>query len=291
MAMKELVVISGKEGIGKTTMVAAFASLTEREVICDADVGSAGLERMLSPLLIESHRIDWAYEAQMDSGRFTQCRLCRSLFPEMEIKSPLNTLGEWSVSETRFGPMVHARLDPGAENSGALVALIRQEGKKYAEAKGFDLLITEGPSGSGCPVMTSIRGATAVLILAEPTISGKQDMERLADLVASLKVPAMVCVNRFNLDPEQAKAIELSAQQRNASVIDRIPLDPAFAEAKVANQSIAEHSVDSNGMAAVQRAWSRILLELELLHGNNFRDWFNGEICHRLDSVGIHLNY
>lgn len=291
MALKELVVISGTGGAGKTTLVAAFASLSQKEVLCDADVGSAGLHPILSPLVTERHRFDWGHGAEIDRGKCTQCGLCQSFFPEKAIEFPLNTSGEWFISQTRFGPMAHARLDPGSENSGGLVRLIREEGKKLAEAKGFDLLLTDGPPGSGYPVMASIGGATAVLILADPTVSGKYDMERLADLVARFKVPAMVCVNKFDLDPEQGRAIELSAQQRKMSVIGRIPFDPAFAKAMVAGKAITECYGDSKGVMAVLRVWRRVVLELELLQGNNFRDWFNGKICHRLDSVGIHLNY
>ncbi|MEW6665830.1 MAG: (4Fe-4S)-binding protein [Thermodesulfobacteriota bacterium] len=291
MAMKELVVISGKEGAGKTTLVAAFASLTEKEVICDADAGLPGLQQMMSPLVTECHRFNWGNGAETDNSRCAQCGLCRSLYPEKEIESPSNTSGEWFVSETRFGPMVHASLEPGAENSGGLVDLIRQEGKKCAEAKGFDLLLTDGPSGLGRPVMASIRGATAALILADPTVSGKHYVERLADLVAFFHVPAMVCVNRFDVDPENTRDIELYAEQRNMSVVGRIPFDPVFAEATAAGKRIAGFDGDSKGMKAVLRAWRRVVLELQLLHGNYLRDWFNGEICHRLDSVGIRLNY
>jgi MinD superfamily P-loop ATPase len=148
--------------------------------------------------------------------------------------------------------------------------LIRQEGKKLAEKKDLHLLLTDGPPGLGCPVIASIGGATALLIVAEPTVSGRHDMERIADLAAFFKVPAMVCINKFDLNLEEGKAIEAFARNRDLRVIGRIPFDPVFTHAMVAGKTVIEFDGHCEGTRAVIEVWKRIVLELELSYG----EWF-----------------
>jgi len=231
--MKELVVISGKGGTGKTSIMAAFAALSENAVLCDADVDAADLHLLMSPDIkmcsdfkggntaIIGHelctecglcrrlcRFDAISEGyEVDHIKCEGCGVCVDLCPELIIDFPVKTCGEWFVSDTRFGPMVHARLGIAEENSGKLVTLVRQEAKKLAEKRNLDLLITDGPPGIGCPVIASIGGATALLIVTEPTVSGLHDMERVAELAAHFKVPAMLCVNKFDLNLDQTEAI------------------------------------------------------------------------------------
>ncbi len=238
--MKELVVISGKGGTGKTSILAAFASLAKGKVLCDADVDAADLHLIMDPRIMERHDFQSGHMAVINQDKCTQCGRCRDLCrwnaisedfvvdpiacegcgvchyfcPEEAIDFPLNTCGEWFISDTRFGPMAHARLGIAEENSGKLVTLIRQQGKKLAEEKNLDLLLTDGPPGIGCPVIASLGGATAVLIVAEPTVSGRHDMERVAELAAFFKVPAIVCVNKFDLNPDQGRAIEDFAREK-----------------------------------------------------------------------------
>ena len=152
---------------------------------------------------------------QVDGLECEGCGVCVYFCPEKAIEFPLNTCGEWFVSDTRFGPMVHARLGIAEENSGKLVTLVRTEAKKLAEAKDLDLIITDGPPGVGCPVIASIGGASAVLIVTEPTVSGRHDMERVAQLAAHFNVPAMMCVNKFDLNLEQTSQIEKFAKGKN----------------------------------------------------------------------------
>ncbi len=282
--MKELVIISGKGGTGKTSILAAFASLAKRKVLCDADVDAADLHLIMSPVVKESHDFRSGHTAKIDPTRCTQCGLCRDLCrwdaiteeftvdsiacegcgvcfyfcPEKAIEFPLNTCGEWFLSDTRFGPMAHANLGIAEENSGKLVTLIRQEGKKLAEAKNLDLLLTDGPPGIGCPVIASIGGATAVLIVTEPTVSGRHDMERVAELAAFFKVPAMVCVNKFDLNPKQAEDIEAFARQREIRVMGRIPFDPVFTKAMVQGKTLFEYDGHSEGAKAVRALWEEI---------------------------------
>lgn len=282
--MKELVVISGKGGTGKTSLMAAFASIVSNKVVCDADVDAADLHLIMNPSVRERHDFDSGHTAIIDPDRCTRCGLCRDLCrweaisedfvvdpiacegcgvcsylcPEKAIDFPLNTCGEWYLSDTRFGPMAHAMLGIAEENSGKLVALIRQEGKKLAQAHQFDLLLTDGPPGIGCPVIASLGGATAVLIVAEPTVSGRHDMERVAELAAFFEIPAMLCINKYDLNPEEGDAIETYAREKGVGVLGRIPFDPNFTLAMVQGQTIVEYDAQSAGAHAARRIWERV---------------------------------
>ncbi|MBT8368300.1 MAG: ATP-binding protein, partial [Deltaproteobacteria bacterium] len=199
--MKELIVISGKGGTGKTSLMAAFSSLAENKVLCDTDVDAADLHLIMDPDVIRHTDFQSGNTAVIRKDHCSECDLCREMCrfnaisadyivnpidcegcgvcvhfcPEKAIDFPENTCGEWFVSDTRFGPMVHARLGIAEENSGKLVTLVRQEARKIAEEKNLDLILTDGPPGVGCPVIASIGGASAVLIVTEPTVSGKHD--------------------------------------------------------------------------------------------------------------------
>ena len=176
----------------------------------------------------------------------------------------MNTCGEWFISDTRFGPLVHARLGIAEENSGKLVTLVRQEAKKLAEKKDLGLLLTDGPLGVGCPVIASIGGSTAVLIASEPTVSGKHDMERVVklELAAHFQVPAMLCVNKFDLNPGATEAIEDFAKQKNVKSLGRIPFDPSFNKAMVQGQTIFEYNTDSKAGRAVRSIWEELVEEI-----------------------------
>ena len=288
--MKEIVIISGKGGTGKTSIIAAFASLVENKVLCDADVDAADLHLIMDPEIKEHHDFESGRTAIINHDKCTECGLCRDLCrwdaisedfvvdsiecegcgvcyyfcPEKAIDFPLNTCGEWYLSETRFGPMAHARLGIAEENSGKLVTLSRQEGKKLAEKNNLDLLLTDGPPGIGCPVIASMGGAAAVLIVTEPTVSGRHDMERVAELAAFFKIPAMMCVNKFDLNPSQGEAIEAFARERNVSVIGRVPFDPAFTKAMVQGKTIVEFDGQSEGCVAVKSIWETLAQRLEI---------------------------
>ena len=282
--MKELVVISGKGGTGKTSLVAAFASLAEDMVLCDADVDAADLHLIMDPEVRKTSDFQSGHTAVINRDRCTECSLCRDLCkwnaiseefkvdsiecegcgvcvyfcPEEAIDFPLDTCGEWSISDTRFGPMVHARLGIAEENSGKLVTLVRKEGKELAEAEGLDLILTDGPPGVGCPVIASIGGASAVLIVTEPTVSGKHDMVRVAQLAAHFKVPGMICVNKFDLNPAEARIIEDVAREKDLTVLGRIPFDPIFTKAMVQGQTVFEYNTNSEACRVVKQIWGKI---------------------------------
>jgi MinD superfamily P-loop ATPase len=290
MNMKELVVISGKGGTGKTSLLAAFASLATDKVLCDADVDAADLHLIMNPQIRQRHDFESGHSATINPDKCTQCGVCRELCrwnaisenfvvdsitcegcgvcyyfcPEKAIDFPLNTCGEWYISDTRFGPMAHARLGIAEENSGKLVTLIRQKGKELAEKNNLDLLLTDGPPGIGCPVIASMGGASAVLIVAEPTVSGRHDMERVVQLAAFFKVPTMVCINKFDLNPDQGQSIEKFAEKKNITVIGRIPFDPVFTRAMVQGKTIFEYDESSDGSKAVKKVWNNVARQMGL---------------------------
>jgi len=283
--MKELVVISGKGGTGKTSLMAAFASLAKDKVLCDADVDAADLHLLTDPKIKERHDFQGGGIAVINSDKCTECGLCRDLCrweaiseqfevdsiecegcgvcvdfcPEQAIDFPLKTCGQWFISDTRFGPMAHARLGIAEENSGKLVTLVRQEAKKLAEKQNLNLLITDGPPGIGCPVIASIGGATVLLIVTEPTVSGLHDMERVAQLAAHFKVPGMVCVNKFDLNLDQTQAIEKLAKEKKMTVLGRIPFDPVFTKSMVQGKTIFEYNTESKIGQAVEQIWEKII--------------------------------
>lgn len=288
--MKELVIISGKGGTGKTSLVAAFASLAENKVLCDADVDAADLHLITAPRVQASRDFQSGHTAIINKDKCTDCGLCQDLCrweainadfkidgitcegcgvcvyfcPEKAIDFPLNTCGEWFISETRFGPMVHARLGIAEENSGKLVVLVRQEAQKLAEKEGLGLILTDGPPGIGCPVIASIGGASAVLIVAEPTVSGQHDMERVVQLAAHFNVPAMICVNKYDLNLELTANIENYAKAKHLIHVGQIPFDPIFIRAMIQSQTLFEFDKNSSGCRAVLNIWKNISKELGL---------------------------
>lgn len=288
--MKELVVISGKGGTGKTSLMAAFASLAENKVLCDADVDAADLHLLMDPDIMERYEFQGGGTADIQTDKCIECGLCRDLCrwnaisetykvdpiecegcgvcvdfcPEVAIDFPINTCGEWFISNTRFGPMVHARLGIAEENSGKLVTLVRQEAKKLAEKNKLDLLITDGPPGVGCPVIASVGGASGVLIVSEPTVSGLHDMERVVQLAAHFKVPAMVCVNKFDLNLDQTESIEKLAKENNITVMGRVPFDSVFTKSMVQGQTVMEYVDNSKVQNSISEIWQNIRDQLVL---------------------------
>ena len=283
--MRELVILSGKGGTGKTSITAAFASLARNMVLCDADVDAADLHLILKPDFKQAMEFKGGHEAVINPDLCTQCgrciELCRfgavkdtfeidpidcegcgvcvDLCPEKAIDFPETVSGQWYISATRFGPMVHARLGIAQENSGKLVSLIRGEAKKLAAKNNLDLILTDGPPGIGCPVIASIGQATAILIVAEPTVSGIHDMERVGQLSKHFNIPAMVCINKYDLNPDQTQKIEELAQKADIAVVGRITFDPTFTEAMIEAKTIFEYNHTSQAGKEVRQIWDNIL--------------------------------
>jgi len=288
--MKELVIISGKGGTGKTSLVASFASLAENKVLCDADVDAADLHLIMNPDVREEHDFQGGNTAVINKAKCSECGLCIDLCrwnaingnfqvdplecegcgvcvyfcPEKAIDFPVKTCGQWFRSDSRFGPMIHARLGIAEENSGKMVTLVRREAKTLAEKQGRSLILTDGPPGIGCPVIASIGGASALLIVTEPTVSGKHDMERVSQLGAHFKVPAMVCVNKFDLNPDQTRAIEDFSNEKGMRVVGRIPFDPVFTKSMVQAKTVFEYDENSEAAHSVKKLWQEVVEVLEL---------------------------
>ncbi len=282
--MKELVVISGKGGTGKTSLTAAFASLADNHLFCDTDVDAADLHLLLEPRVLEQDDFIGGSKASIIKEYCTECGLCAELCtfsaisPDLVIDQiecegcgvchafcPLEAIdfqprkcGEWFISSTRFGPMVHAQLGIGEENSGKLVSLIRKRAQILAEEKHLELILTDGPPGIGCPVIASITGATAVLIVVEPTVSGLHDMRRVAELAHHFNIPAMVCINKYDLNTEMTSVIENETQKRQMLMVGRIPFDPAFTRAMVEAKTIMEYAPSSELAQTVNSIWRTI---------------------------------
>jgi MinD superfamily P-loop ATPase len=285
-----LIVISGKGGTGKTSIIAAFASLAENKVLCDADVDAADLHLIMGPHVFMRADFKSGHTAAIHKDKCSECGLCVDLCrfsairddftvnpldcegcgvcvyfcPEKAIDFPENTCGEWFVSETRFGPLVHARLGIAEENSGKLVTLVRQESKRLADLKNLDLILTDGPPGVGCPVIASIGGASAVLVVAEPTLSGIHDMKRVVQLANHFKVPATVCVNKFDLNLDLTRDIENFAGDEGLTCLGRIPFDPVFTKAMVQGQTIFEYHNDSTAGQVLKKIWNTLSSMLDI---------------------------
>jgi MinD superfamily P-loop ATPase len=286
--MRELVIISGKGGTGKTSLTAAFAALaaqTSNSILCDADVDAADLHLLMQPQVRQRTDFMGGSKAVINPDLCTGCGTCRNLCrfgaiteafavdpircegcgvcvdfcPVSTIDFPVQRCGEWYISDTRFGPMVHARLGIAEENSGKLVSLVRKETRQLAEEGGCDLILTDGPPGIGCPVIAAIGGATALIIVVEPTVSGIHDMERVLDLAAHFRVPGMVCVNKFDLNVEMTETIEALAARRNVTLLGRVPFDPVFTRSMVAGTTLFEYGEETPTHQTVRQIWEKII--------------------------------
>jgi MinD superfamily P-loop ATPase len=286
--IRELIVISGKGGTGKTSLLGAFASLATDKVLCDADVDAADLYLILEPEIRKRQDFQEGHRAVIDQDRCTECGLCRDLCrfhaisPEFKVDPiecegcgvcvhfcpveaidfPIKTCGELFISETRCGPMVHARLGIAEDNSGKLVTLTRKEARELAKNRGLGLILTDGPPGLACPVIASIAGATAVLIVTEPTLSGHHDMDRVVELANHFEIPASICVNKYDLNPDMTGVIEQYAKERGLPVLGRIPFDPVFTKAMVQNQTIIEYDGRSQAAQALTDIWEKVMSSL-----------------------------
>ena len=293
--MKEFVVISGKGGTGKTSIVAAFAALAEKAVLADCDVDAADLHLVIEPRVQRRELFKSGRKAFIRQDACTQCGLCQEycrfdaihvrqdaagspglvvdsiscegcgvcvhFCPEDAIDFPQSTSGEWFVSETRHGPMVHARLGIAEENSGKLVTLIRTEAKKLCEERDLDLIIVDGSPGIGCPVIAAITGTSLVLLVTEPTMSGLHDLERVVALAGHFGTPAVVCVNKSDINPEMTEKIVAFCQERQLRVIGRVPYDAEVTGAQLAGRSVVEHG-DAPAAQEIRRMWREVITEL-----------------------------
>jgi MinD superfamily P-loop ATPase len=264
--VKQVTVLSGKGGTGKTSLTAAFASLAGSVVLVDCDVDAANLHLVMSPVVEERHefvggakaRIDGAactgcgqcveacrFEAlrmngvaEVDSGECEGCGVCVDVCPERAVELARHVCGEWYISRTRCGEMVHARLKPGDENSGKLVSTLRQAAKELAKRNGAAWILADGPPGIGCPVIASLSGADYAVLVTEPTLSGMADLERVAGVARHFGVPAGILVNRADINRGLAARIEKYAAANEFTMLGRVECDAAFSEAQRAGEAV-----------------------------------------------------
>lgn len=286
--MKQLTVISGKGGTGKTSITAALAVLAREAVIADCDVDAADLHLILEPKITESGDFMGGQVACIEESKCTRCGLCVSLCrfhaikeyavepiscegcgfcahacPEDAIAMKRKISGTWFVSKTRAGTMVHAHLGTAEENSGKLVTLVRQMAVKAAEAEGRAAIIADGPPGIGCPVVASITGANLVLAVTEPTLSGIHDLERVVEITGHFRIPVVVCINKCDINHENASLIEKTCREKGLPIVGRIQYNPEVTRAMIARQSVVEHDC-GEVTAEVRRMWEKIRNILEI---------------------------
>jgi MinD superfamily P-loop ATPase len=289
---RELVIVSGKGGTGKTSVAASLAVLAGTAVMADCDVDASDLPLVLGPRVQERHEFWSGREAVIrpedcpgcgaclaycrfgavrrrseEGDRSTAdymidplacegCGVCVRFCPAGAIEFRERLCGEWMVSDTRCGPMVHARLNIAAENSGKLVSTVRREARRIAEERRRSLVIIDGPPGIGCPVIASVTGAARVLVVSEPTVSGEHDMDRLLSLTRHFGIATDVCVNKWDLNPEMTERLERRAGQAGARIAGRVRYDPAVTAAQIRERAVVE--TDAPSAADLRRLWDQL---------------------------------
>jgi len=265
--MKEVVVLSGKGGTGKTSIAGSFAALARSRVLVDCDVDAADLHLILSPVIQKDNEFWSGQVACIDKDKCIKCGLCSNVCRFEAIKDytiedvscegcgfcsrvcPVEAIsmkeclaGRWFVSKTRYGFLVHAKLGIAQENSGKLVSVVRKEARVIAEEKKLKYIISDGPPGIGCPVISSLSGADLAVLVTEPTLSGISDLERVVDVCRHFEVPALVCINKYDINLDNTHAIELYCREKHIQVAARIPFDNIVTEAMIKGLPVVEYS-------------------------------------------------
>jgi MinD superfamily P-loop ATPase len=285
--MREIVVLSGKGGTGKTSIVASFAALAQKKVLADCDVDAADLHLMLKPEVEEEKEFWTGQVAFINEQKCTECGLCQQVCRFGAINDfrvdpiscegcgfchhvcPVDAIvingamaGHWFISKTKYGYLSHARLGIGQENSGKLVALVRRNAKALADREGSDLIVTDGPPGIGCPVISSLSGANLALLVTEPTLSGIHDLERVIDVCCHFGVPALVCINKYDINEENTSRIETYCYGRGIRVAAKIAFDNVVTEAIVYGLPVVEYS-DNKVTQQIEGLWQTISASLK----------------------------
>jgi MinD superfamily P-loop ATPase len=280
--IKQLAIVSGKGGTGKTTIAAAFAALAKNKVMVDCDVDAADLHILLQPKILTQEKYFGGRSPHVDLEKCTQCVLCNEICrfhaidngvvnsiscegcgfcshicPESAITMEEAFSGDWFVSDTPYGPFIHARLGIGKENSGKLVTVVRKQATEIAKEKHLNLILIDGPPGIGCPVTASMTGVDLVLAITEPTLSGIHDLERILKLSDHFKIPSMVCINKFDLNLENSDHIASYCKKNGSRLIGQIPYEPKVVEALVQKKTIMDYPC--NGVQGiVHQMWKEV---------------------------------
>lgn len=289
MATKELVVISGKGGTGKTSIVSSFAALAKNKIMVDCDVDAADLHLILKPEIEKTTEFYSGKTAEIIQDKCTKCGRCIEVCrfeaiskdfivdeigcegcgtcfyqcPSNAIKFEKTKSGEWFESNTRFGKLIHARLGVAEENSGKLVSEIRNYARLLAHRNNNDLIIVDGSPGIGCPVIASISGASLVVVVTEPTLSGLHDAQRVLELTKHFNIPACMCINKFDINLDMTKKIEEFCKAENIEVVGKITYSKDFTSAMIKEQSVTEFSPDSEISKKIKTMWKKLEQKLE----------------------------
>jgi MinD superfamily P-loop ATPase len=280
--IKQLVIVSGKGGTGKTTIAAAFASLAKNKVMVDCDVDAADLHLLLKPKILVQEKYFGGRSPNVALDKCTQCGLCRELCrfyaidngavnnvscegcgfcsricPENAIIMQEAFSGDWFVSETLYGPFIHARLGIGEENSGKLVTVVRKKAMEVLKERGLQLILIDGPPGIGCPVTASLTGVDLVLAITEPTLSGIHDLERILKLSDHFKIPSMVCINKFDINMENTQRITSYCESNGSRLIGKIPYEPKVVEALVQRKTIMDYPCNEV-QSILHKMWEQV---------------------------------
>jgi len=286
--MKEITILSGKGGTGKTSITAGLASVAKNALFTDNDVDAADLHLIFNPEIKETHIFHGAYVASIDQERCIQCslciekcrfeaiskdeegrhlvdpfkcegcRLCERICPQFAIKSERSQNNFWYVSDSRFGTFVHARMGAGEENSGKLVSRIRKKAKEIALEQNKSYIINDGPPGVGCAAISSVTGSDLVLLVIEPSNSGIHDAKRLLTLVESFRIPAVAVINKCDIHPENSSLIEEYLHKRGVDIHGRIPFDKDIIHAMTEGKTILEYNPRSEVSETLRKLWMRL---------------------------------
>jgi len=286
--MKEIVVISGKGGTGKTSLAASFAFLGGKDiVVADCDVDAADMHLLLNPDFAKSEDFYSGLLAVINPDICNNCGICADIcrfdaipvINDQHIVEPLNcegcgycpricpekaiamveqNVGKWYISETKAGnSMVHARLGIGSENSGKLVAKVKNEAKRIAGETNKDFIMVDGSPGVGCPVVSSLSGANFVVLVTEPTVSGLHDLKRAYQLVKKFNIKAGCIINKSDLNPQVSKEIEEYLKSENIVLISSLPYDETFTQAMTNGQTIVEYN-GNNLKTIIEESWKKV---------------------------------
>jgi MinD superfamily P-loop ATPase len=286
--MKQLVIISGKGGTGKTIITASIAVLAQNKVMADCDVDAANLYLLLHPDIQETHAFSGGKKAHIDDNKCTRCgeclevcrfdaisedkdgtvlidpvscegcAVCHYICPSEAIDMEDSVSGEWYVSQTKYGPFIHARLGIGEENSGKLVAEVRKKAKDIAEEDNRDFVIIDGPPGIGCPVISSLSGTDLALVVTEPTLSGIHDMERVVQMAQHFQTQAACCVNKYDINLQNTHQIESWCAKNSIPFLGKVPFDSQVTQSMVQGIPLPEFG-NNQASEAIQHIWEKLL--------------------------------
>lgn len=281
--MKQLTVISGKGGTGKTSITAAFASLAKNAVFADGDVDAADLHLIFNPRIKKTIQFHGLNIADIDKDNCIDCKkcfesckfdainknielikescegcgVCSYICPVQTIKMIKRTSGFAYISDTRFGPLAHAVLNTAEEASGKLVTVVRENAKKIAKEKKKNLIIIDGPPGIGCPVIASLTGVDLVLVVTEPTLSGIHDLERILDVANHFNIPAVVCINKYDINVDNTKKIEFFCNKKKIAIVGKLPYDTVITKAMINQKNVIEFS-DGETSDTIIEMWNKL---------------------------------